>query len=384
MIDRYVYSPINKIENPALRSALDGLARLLLDNWLYLIAVLLLWRFPNIIAQMTDTEVTPQRPTGDSVFWQSIMAQSLLLASLSMSYNLLFGYSGIVSFGHALFFGTGGYVTFMLIAQIDGMSFYLAVLLAVVASIALSLIAGMVTLRLKGVYFTMFTLAFAEMFFVLAKSGTFRNYTGAEDGLVVRDIIPDALNATPTADGSRLFMYRLTLVFFVLVFLAIRRYLSSPAGRVMLSIRENEERARTIGYNTVRYKLLAMSFAGVIATLTGILFVLWSTDKRVKPDRLSLNYTVLPLLYTLIGGLGTLVGPVVSTLGLELGESYLRDKTITVGSTTISIAEQWDLFLGVLFIVSVMVLPNGIVGTWSKWRAERRIKRMEHELHPDT
>jgi len=282
---------------------------------------------------------------------------------------------------HALFFGTGGYVTFVLVTQIDGMSFYAAAGIAVLVSVVLSLIAGAVTLRLKGVYFAMFTLAFAEMFWVLAKSGTLRNITGAEDGIVVRDFIPETLNSTPTGDGSRLFMYRLTLVFFVLVFLAIRRYLSSPVGRVMLAIRENEERARTIGYNTLRYKLITMSFAGVIATLTGILFVLWSTDKRVKPDLLSLNYTVLPLLYTLIGGRGTLVGPVLSTLGLELGEAYLRDKTISVGSATINVAEQWDLFLGVLFIIVVMVLPHGIVGTWHKWRAERAARRLERELH---
>jgi len=126
MIDRYVYTRINRIENATLRGALDGLARLILENWLYILAVILLWRFPFIVAEISGTEVTPRRPTGDSVFWQSVMAQSLLLASLSMSYNLLFGYSGIISFGHALFFGTGGYVTFVLVTQIDGMSFYAA------------------------------------------------------------------------------------------------------------------------------------------------------------------------------------------------------------------------------------------------------------------
>lgn len=379
-MQRTVYTTINKIENPALRNVAEGLARLVLENWLYILVFLLLWRFPYIVASLSDTEVTPRRPTGDSVFWQSVMAQSLLIASLSMSYNLLFGFSGIISFGHALFFGAGGYVTFVVMSQVDGISFYVAVIAAVLASILLSLVAGVVTLRLRGVYFTMFTLAFAEMFFVLAKSGTFRNITGAEDGLLIRDLIPEALNPTPTGDGSRLVMYRYTLIFFVIVFLAIRRYLNSPVGRVMLAIRENEERARTIGYNTFRYKLITMVFAGVIACLTGILFVLWSTDKRIKPDLLSLNYTVQPLLYTLIGGVGTLAGPVISSLGLELGEAYLRDETLRIGSATYEIADLWDLFLGVLFVVVVMVLPNGIVGTWNRWWAGRKVKRLEASM----
>ena len=513
MIDRYVYVPIRKIENPALRGLADGLAHLVLENWFFILFAILLWRFPYFVADRTGSEVMPRRPTGDSTFWQSEMARTLTLACLAMSYNLLFGFSGIISFGHALFFGTGGYVTFILLFQYGkytslqqkaliavvfvglglallrrlslrglviflvigvvlvlllmpakgSISFYQAAALAVCASIALSLLSGFVTLRLRGIYFAMFTLALAEMFWVLAKSGTLRDITGAEDGLGFSSVLPASLNPTQTFNGNRLQMYRVTVVFFVIVFLAIRRYLNSPAGRVIQAIRENEERARTIGYNTLLYKLLTMVFGGVIATLSGLLFVIWSTDKRVHPEALSLKYTVDPLLNTLIGGIGTLTGPVISTLGLNLGETYFRNATFTPESKAFGVlavwqivvilivlvfmgairrylrtlaerlldrlyadaalerdtrrfmsayyavssvvllvvgliiggqlyrdldikdrvyllSDLWELFLGILFVAVVMLLPNGIVGTWNRYWAARRIRRIEQAL----
>ncbi|MBN2304548.1 MAG: branched-chain amino acid ABC transporter permease [Anaerolineae bacterium] len=515
MIERTIYANTQKIKDPTLRGLAESAARLVLENWAYLLFVIVLWRFPYIVADLTDTEVQPRRPTGDSVFWQSEMARALALTCLAMSYNLLFGFSGVISFGHALFFGAGGYVTFIVLNEYDAsyqqgalivvigitlilalfsrmnvrqlliialigvlltlllmpgegtLSFYQAIGLAVVASIAVSLISGVVTLRLRGIYFAMFTLALAEMFWVLAKSGTFRDITGAEDGLGFRDILPESFNPTPTFDGSRLDMYRLTVVFFVIVFIAIRRYLNSPVGRVMIAIRENEERARTIGYNTFYYKVLTMTFAGVIATLSGLLFVIWATDKRVHPEALSLKYTVDPLLNSLIGGIGTLTGPVIATLGLSLGETYLRNETFTLdtglfGILTVwqlavvlvvglvwwlfrrplqtglrrvvdmvrrdtaraatfasgthghwalilgyyglvvllllavglvigseiahnlefkgdvyNVSDLWELFLGILFVVVVMALPHGIVGTWNTFWANRRVRRLE-------
>jgi len=502
MIERTVYRTIDRIGDPAVRRAAESLARLVLENWFYALVVLVLWQFPAIVADLSGSEVTPRRPTGESAFWQSEMARALVLACLAMSYNLLFGYNGIISFGHALFFGAGGYITFILLARVDqsyqqealiavlavvlalailtritarrlvtlalggvllvlllvpntpGMTFYQAAALAVLGSIGLSLISGVVTLRLRGIYFTMFTLALAEMFFVLAKSGTFRNVTGAEDGLGFGDLLPAALNPTPTGDGSRLQMYRVTIVFFVIVFLAIRRYLNSPVGRVIVAIRENEERARTIGYNTFFYKLLTMIFAGVIATLSGVLFVIWATDKRVHPEMLSLKFTVDPLLHTLIGGVGTLTGPVVAALGLILGETYLRNETFTLETEVLGlvplwqfavgliaallilflrrtlrpaihrlagdggrwsvlgaylalwivvsaaglvaggqvvpnldlqdevfdVSDLWDLFLGIVFVIVVMLLPHGIVGTWNRFWITRRIRRMERAL----
>lgn len=499
MIERAVTRAIERIEHPTARKLAGGLARLVLENWFYALVLLVLWRFPYIVADLSGSEVMPRRPAGDSVFWQSVMAQTLLLACLAMSYNLLFGFGGVISFGHALYFGLGGYVTFLLMNEYQpgarwpvviaivalvlglgtlakiplrwlvvvaiglgaaliallpgagGVSVYQGIGVAVLVSIALSVLSGAVTLRLRGVYFTMFTLALSEVFWVLAKSGTFHYLTGAEDGLPFRDLIPDVLNPTPTADGNRLQMYRVTVIFFAVVFLAIRRYVNSPVGRVIISTRENEQRARAIGYNVFHYKLLTMVFAGVLATLSGILFVLWGSAKRVDPTLLSLNYTVEPLLMTLIGGVGTLTGPVIASLGLELGRTYLREETFTLGTrlfglltvwqalwvagfalffyvfrrglrralsrvvggaqsarlvggalivialgivalaaqaiyaetdldaTVYKVADLWQLFEGLMFIVVVMLLPHGIVGTWNRWWYTRRLRRQERE-----
>lgn len=498
MIERAVYRAVERIEHPAGRKLAGTVARLALENWFYALVLLVLWRFPYIVADLSGSEVSPPRPTGDSVFWQSVMAQTLLLACLAMSYNLLFGFAGVISFGHALYFGVGGYATFLLMKEYEpgarwpivigvaavvvalglllkiparrlalvaggiaalliallpsgSVSVYQGIGVAVMISIALSLLSGAVTLRLRGVYFAMFTLALAEVFWVLAKSGTFHYLTGAEDGLPFRDLIPDALNPTPTATGNRLQMYRVTVIFFAVVFLAIRRYVNSPVGRVIISVRENEQRARTIGYNVFHYKLLTMVFAGALATLSGILFILWGSAKRVDPSLLSLNYTVEPLLMTLIGGVGTLTGPVIASLGLELGRTYLREETFTLGTrlfglltiwqalwiggfalffyvfrrglrraldralggrqstgrtfgalvvvalivvalvaqaaytqtdldtAVYKVADLWNLFQGVMFIIAVMLLPHGIVGTWNRWWYGRRLRRQERE-----
>jgi branched-chain amino acid transport system permease protein len=531
MIESFVYRTIRKIGDPTLRSAAEMVARTILENWFYALCVLLLWYFPSIVADITHTEVTPDRfvRAGESVFWQSEMAQALIIATLAMSYNLLFGFSGIVSFGHALFFGAGAYISFIMMFQYDAsfqfkaliainfivlclalftdiqvrnlfvllvggilavllllpdkkeLTFYQAVGMAVLGSMVISLVSGMMTLRLRGVYFAMFTLALAEVFVVLARSSTWVDITGGGDGLPIRDLfttdrIPQDLIATPKRIGTgvpltnRLHMYQITVAYFVLVFLAIRRYLNSPTGRVMMAIRENEERARTIGYNTFYYKLITMMFAGVIASLSGILFVLWGADKQVKPELLGLNYTVTPLLYSLIGGVGTLTGPVLAALGLELGETYFYNDTLSLGQSihvfglsvgtlwqwvclivllgvlwfirpsihrsgeralklarrfptlnsvthqetrfiqgyqggvvaltivfgllianglaggwklndkSYLVADIWQIFLGTLFVIAVMLLPNGIVGTWNKWRIQRRIRKMERDL----
>jgi ABC-type branched-subunit amino acid transport system permease subunit len=155
----------------------------------------------------------------------------------------------------------------------------------------------------------MFTLALAEMFFALAKSGTFRDITGAEDGLGFREVLPDALNPTPTFDGSRLNMYRITIVFFVIVFLAIRPY-----------------RLARMGY-----------------------------------------YAVVIVLALLVG--------------LILGDALAHDPDIR--DDVYSVADLWDLFLGIVFVIVVMVLPLGIVGTWNKLWIDRRVRQMEKRLQKE-
>ncbi len=343
-----------------------NLRRTLQSNWLYGLIVVLLILLPHIVGLITgDSPLGVRgRPVGQSIYWQGILIEVLILAMLAMSYNLIFGFTGVISFGHALFFGMGGYVLGMVLEYTNlgaEAGLVIGILLALAVTAALGFVIGLVSLRLRGVYFTMFTLAVAEMFYTFF--GRFA-LTKAEDGFSI-GTLPTFIDPT----RSRLTFYYVVLALFVLTFLFIRRLISSPTGAVLLAIRENEERAKTIGYNTLSYKLLAITVAGMLAAVAGMLQIVF--NKKVGPELLNVGYTIDPLLMTIIGGAGTFAGPVIGAAGLQLSDRMLRDRVLTIGATTIDIGASWTLILGVLFILVVIVFPYGIVGTWARWRAKR-------------
>jgi branched-chain amino acid transport system permease protein len=337
------------------------------DNWKLLLITMLLILFPFIVGWLTGSDPTPRRArdAGESSFWQSLLAQIYIFSILAISYNLMFGFTGIVSFGHGLFFGTGAYM-FGIGMKHLGLSPIMSILLTLVISAILGLIMGLVSLRIKGGYFAIFTLAFAQIFFILAKNRLFIDITGAEDGMFFE--VPDWLNPVPK---NRLIFYYITLAAVVAVFLLVRRLINSPTGRVFQGIRENEQRAQTIGFNTLTYKLVAIVLAGVLASIAGILHVALN-NKQALPSMLGLTYTVDPLLATLLGGTGTFIGPPLGAGILYLGEIALRGLEFTIGGTVINIGEYWALLLGVAFILVVMVFPSGVVGTWRTWRLRRK------------
>ncbi len=302
---------------------------------------------------------------GESVRWQAVMIEVYILAILAMSYNLLFGFTGVISFGHALFFGTAGYVVGLMLeytALDTGTALLLGAVLGVLVCGVLGLIMGLVTLRLKGVYFTIFTLAVAEMFFILFGRWAL---TRAEDGFAITD-----LPAWLDPSRSRISVYYVVLAVAVLTFLFIRRLVNSPTGAVFKAIRENEDRAQSIGYNTLNYKLMSITIAGMLAGVAGILQVI--LNKKVGPELLGVAYTVDPLLMTIIGGIGTFSGPLIGAGGLHFLDVFLRDAQLTLGGTVINVSSIWSLLLGVIFILVVIVFPVGVVGTWQRWRQKRR------------
>ncbi len=331
-----------------------------------LLAALIL--LPHLIGWLTGDSPfgLRGRPVGQSVFWQGILIEVFILAVLAMSYNLMFGFIGVISFGHALFFGLGGYILGMVLEYSDlgtDVGLLVGFATALIGCALLGFLIGLVSLRLRGVYFAMFTLAVAEMFFIFF--GRFA-LTNAEDGFSI-SALPEWIDPT----RNRLTYYYVVLLFFVLTFVVLRRLIHSPTGAVFLAIRENEARARTIGYNTLTYKLLAISLAGMLAAVAGMLQVVF--NKKVGPELLSVNFTVDPLLMTIIGGAGTFVGPVIGATGLHLSDRLFRDREIILGQTVIDIGASWTLILGILFILVVLVFPQGVVGTWARWRAKKRI-----------
>lgn len=348
-------------------------AKLWFDWWPYILVFAFLALFP-LIAGLTIGDPTSVEPdtnpiqvifqrseSGYAKFWQGMLIQMFILGIFAMSYDLLLGYTGILSFGHAMFFGTGGYVIAILIGKNFDWSLSWALIAVITVALLQGLIFGVLSLRVKGVYLAMVTLAFAEMFYILAEAGDFRQYTGADDGLHGFPT-PEYLSAT----DYRTRFYYLALVFFVLIFLAARRLVNSPTGRVMIATRENEDRARMIGYNTFWFKLISFISAGVFAALAGALLALY--NRSVTPSMLSINTTIDALAMTIIGGAGTLVGPILGAVIVSLLDYWLER----------FFGSSWTIIYGAIFMLIVIFLPYGIIGTirarsfrwqqgWQRW-----------------
>jgi branched-chain amino acid transport system permease protein len=341
--------------------------------WPYLVALLLLILFPFLAgliigdASAVDpqagvfTALMQRSTSGYAKFWQGMLIQMFILGIFALSYDLLLGYTGILSFGHAMFFGTGAYTVAILIDKHVNWPLGWALLAVIGVSLLQSLIFGILSLRVKGVYLAMVTLAFAEMFFILAEAGDFRKYTGADDGLHGFPV-PGYLSAA----DHRVRFYYLALAFFVLTFLAARRLVNSPTGRVMTATRDNENRATMIGYNTFWYKLIAFVAAGVFAGLAGALSALYNVS--ITPALLGIDRTIDALAMTIIGGVGSLLGPITGAAIVQLLGYWLER---WFGSS-------WTLIYGVIFMLIVIFLPYGIVGTirarslrlkegWQRW-----------------
>jgi branched-chain amino acid transport system permease protein len=331
-----------------------------------LTALLLLVCIPFIIAWGTDSSVCER---GKSFFWQSVFIEAFILAALAISYNLIFGFIGVISFGHAAFFGAGAYGVGLLMHHLEW-PLGAAVVGTLFISMTMGVLVSVIALRIRGLYFAIFTLVFAEIFFVLAQNRIMVDITGAEDGFSFA--VPDWINATK----NRISFYYLGLIYLVSAFLLVRQIVNSPTGRVMHAIRDNEDRALMLGYNTFFYKTLAIVLAGMLASGAGMLRGL--LNKGASPSVLSIGFTMDPLLMTLVGGAATFIGPVVGAFLLHLVEQALRDTVIPIAGLEINIGERWFLILGVIFIVIVIAFPTGIVGTiqsrWNHWRWRRMAK----------
>jgi branched-chain amino acid transport system permease protein len=301
-----------------------------MERWVWLILVITLTAGPLVLDK----------------FLQGLLIQVFILAVFAMSYDLLMGYSGILSFGHAMFFGIGAYTVGILLKKaawpLPG-----AILVAVLVAIAFSALTGLLTLRVRGVYLAMATLAFAEVVFILAGSQELRALTGGDEGMHGIPV-PDWMS--PTA--QRVVFYYIALTFLVAMYLLARRLVNSPLGRVLIAIRENENRAEAIGYNVFIFKLLIIVIAGVLAALAGALNVLYF--RSATPEVLGVGRTIDALLMTIIGGVGTLIGPIFGAVVIRFLGNYLADW----------FGQRWQLVFGVVYILLVMFFPYGIVGTW--------------------
>lgn len=306
----------------------------------------------------------------------AVAAKILVFVILVASYDLLLGYTGIVSFAHTMFFGIGAYG--VAIASVRMEAGWLAVLTGtaagLVVSLVFALIIGLASLRVRAIFYAMITLAVAAAFQTLVSQ--LSDLTGGEDGLNFK--VPQALRPAfrplseplfgVTVDG-RIITYYLIAAICVVLFLMLLRIVNSPFGRVLQAIRENPFRAEAIGYRTVLYRSLSNLLAAAFATLAGALYALWL---RYNGPDTSLSFEIMLniLLMVVIGGMGTMYGAVIGASLFVFAQSYLQDGLHVIHDAVGSIAplallfepDRWLLWLGILFVLSVYYFPTGVAG----------------------
>ena len=303
-------------------------------------------------------------------------AKICIFIVLVASYDLLLGYTGIVSFAHTMFFGIGAYGVAITLHNLGPAwsSIGIGILAGLVLSMMLALVIAMASLRVKAIFFAMITLAVASAFAILVNQ--MFHLTGGEDGLNYK--VPKELTPAFKLMKEKLFGVRINgkllsyyLVFFSAagLFLLALRVVNSPFGRVLQAIRENEFRAEAVGYRTVYYRTVATCLSAGMAALAGALMALWL--RYTGPDvTLSLDLMLDILLMVVIGGMGTLYGAIIGATLFILAQTYLQNLMGAASEATSALPllpdllqpDRWLLWLGVLFILSVYFFPTGMVG----------------------
>ena len=276
------------------------------------------------------------------VAYPVFLMQALCFALFACAFNLLIGYVGLVSFGHALYFGWAGYLA-AYAAKVWALPTEVAILIGTATAAVLGVIAGGVAIRRQGIYFAMITLALAQMMYFFALRAPF---TGGEDGI---QSVPRGRLFGYFDLSNEMTMYVFVLVVVLAAFLLIYRIINSPFGEVLKAIRENEQRTISLGYNTDRYKLVVFVLSATLAGLAGSLKALVFQLASLTDVHWTMSGDVL--LMTLLGGLGTVFGPVVGAFAVIAMQNYLAP------------FGQWVLVIqGVIFVVCVLVFRRGIVG----------------------
>lgn len=297
-----------------------------------------------------------------SRFYTFLATDIAILALFATSLNLLLGYTGLVSFGHAAYFGVGAY-TCAILMKTHGVAFPLAFLAAGAAASAFALLFGFFCVRATKIYFAMLTLAFSQI--VWAVCFKWNSVTGGEQGFS-NVPYPDLswLGSLPFFSSLRGadHYYLLVLALVALGFAALRRIVDSPFGRVLTAIRENPERAQFVGIAVRRYQLAAFAVAGCFAGLAGALYGLF--NRGVFPDSAHWSKSAEVLIMVILGGIGNFWGPAVGAAALTLLNHQIT-----------SVTQYWPLVLGTVLIVLLFAFPGGILGALAaageRWRKRR-------------
>lgn len=279
--------------------------------------------------------------------YQITMATEMIIFALfAVSYNLLLGYSGLLSFGHAMFFGVGAYTTAIVLIRIPNLSFWMAIFMPVMLAAVVAIVTGALLVRHKGAYFALLTLAFNALAYAIATK--FHNITGGDDGLIVyRPDLNFGFFEISLMDTTNFYFLTLTVIGIVIVYSFY--FTKTAMGQTVVLIRENDERMQFIGFSAAMSRLLLFLFTGSLAGLAGAFYALHF--QFVSIEAISIDMTTAVLLMTFIGGTRTFWGPILGACIYIYLQDYLS-----------GITDRWFLIMGAIFILMVLYAPKGLSG----------------------
>jgi branched-chain amino acid transport system permease protein len=280
-------------------------------------------------------------------FWRRFVTEILIWGLLAMSSDILIGYTGMVSFGHSVFFGIGMYCAAAALLTVRPPNLWLALLYGLAGALVVSTCVAYFATRLRDIYFSITTLVFSQIFYVIIFTWT--DVTGGENGLAFGQP-PFSIPGVWSARFTPVTLHWFVLAVVTISFLMLRRVTQSPFGMVLQAIRENEPRARAIGYSVERYKIVAVMLSGLFAGLAGILYAI--QNKFAAPDFVFFLVSGEVVIFNVMGGMGTLVGPVAgAAFFLLLREGLSRYFT-----------EYYLIPVGIIFTAMVIFMPQGLLG----------------------
>lgn len=300
---------------------------------------------PAVVAAVAIIIVTLFPAVAPSKFYTNLATEMLIYGLWALSLDVLIGYVGLVSFGHAAYFGLGVYGTGLLLKK-AGISIAPAMAGGVVLSLVAALLVGFVIVRLSGIAFAMLTLAFAQMFFTVV--WRWSSLTGGDDGISVPRPDLEVWGQVVSLQSSTAYYYFVVAMVMV-IYALIYRAVNSPVGAALQAIRENETRAECIGFAVQRYKLIAFAIAGTVAGIAGSLLVMFKGF--AAPSLMHWSASGSVLMMAILGGTGTLYGPLAGAALMVFAQDYLSSYT-----------EHWMLPLGLLFIFVVRYFRGGLAG----------------------
>lgn len=278
-------------------------------------------------------------------YYKELVMHMMVLGIFAMSLDLLIGFTGLVSFGHAAFFGVAGYLLAIVTPETEPISIFISLPICLAGAALAALVIGWFSVRTTGIYFIMITLAFAQMLFYYFNEN---QDLGGSDGIFIFNKPIVGWGETQLIDLTNPnALYYLIFASMIGTYLLLRTILNAPFGKVIKGIKANEHRTRALGFNTQHYKLVAFVLAGTLAGFAGYLEAV--TTGIVSPGHLHWHHSGEVMMLVILGGIGTLFGPVLGAFALALLRDNFQEMT-----------EHWHLFQGIFVILIVLLLPNGI------------------------